>query len=707
MRLLAFRVHEFRSVDDSGWIDVDQVTGLIGTNESGKTNVLIPLWKLKPAKGGAIDPMADYPRKRYHELRALQTKPTFIEARFELLPDLRSRIAELLSFAADAISEVLVTRDFDGEYRVSVLRPDEDPAALKQSILEHIATAEREIRETHTSDDEALRAPINKALQAARTLAERPSAELGADTLAEIREALTVGVSEGPPHSVIAARFAQLQRYLDDRLSTIRLPQPAQDLVIQALPSFVYYSSYGNLDSEIYLPHVIENLERKDLGQREQAQVRTLKVLFDFVRLSPEEIREMGRDMDHTPGAEITPDQKKEIERIANIKRERDILLQSASTELTQKFRDWWKQGQYRFRFAADGNHFRIWVSDDKRPEDIELESRSTGLQWFFSFYLVFLVESRDAHQNAILLLDEPGLTLHPLAQGDLSEFFDGLGKTNQLIYTAHSPFMINADHLDRARAVYTDETGVTRVSPDLRAPSDDSNRSKSVYAAYAALRMAVSETLLLGCRPVIVEGPSDQHYLSAIKNLLVRFGDIRPSREIVFIPAGGVKGVRAVCALVMGRDDTLPFVLLDADKAGRQFADSLKAGLYQGDRDRVLNMDSAVQIPDCEVEDLFPPKFIATIVDRYFVKPADVDEDLRDSLDRSEPIVPQIEGYAGRCGIVLQHGWKVDVAKRAKNQLLRAKEEFATKEKTHVEMWRKLFGILEGGVEGQRQVQP
>ena len=43
MRLLAFRVHEFRSVDDSGWIEVDQVTGLIGTNESGKTNVLMPL----------------------------------------------------------------------------------------------------------------------------------------------------------------------------------------------------------------------------------------------------------------------------------------------------------------------------------------------------------------------------------------------------------------------------------------------------------------------------------------------------------------------------------------------------------------------------------------------------------------------------------------------------------------------------------------
>lgn len=79
--------------------------------------------------------------------------------------------------------------------------------------------------------------------------------------------------------------------------------------------------------------------------------------------------------------------------------------MQSASTELTSKFRDWWKQGEYRFRFEADGNHFRIWVSDDKRPEDIELEGRSTGLQWFLSFYLTFLVESKDAHKNSIVLV--------------------------------------------------------------------------------------------------------------------------------------------------------------------------------------------------------------------------------------------------------------------------------------------------------------
>ena len=72
-----------------------------------------------------------------------------------------------------------------------------------------------------------------------------------------------------------------------------------------------------------------------------------------------------------------------------------------------------------------DGNYFRIWVSDDRRPDlDIELESRSKGFQWYFSFYLIFLAESEESHKDAILLLDEPGIHLHPTAQQELISFF-------------------------------------------------------------------------------------------------------------------------------------------------------------------------------------------------------------------------------------------------------------------------------------------
>ena len=36
MKALRFRVQNFRNIDDSGWIDLDQVTAFVGRNESGK-----------------------------------------------------------------------------------------------------------------------------------------------------------------------------------------------------------------------------------------------------------------------------------------------------------------------------------------------------------------------------------------------------------------------------------------------------------------------------------------------------------------------------------------------------------------------------------------------------------------------------------------------------------------------------------------------
>ena len=85
-------------------------------------------------------------------------------------------------------------------------------------------------------------------------------------------------------------------------------------------------------------------------------------------------------------------------------------------------------------------------------PFTLQWPPISSGLQWFLSFYLIFLVESEDAHKGAILLLDEPGLTLHALAQEDLSDFFENLSKTNQIVYSTHSAHMIHADHLDPRR---------------------------------------------------------------------------------------------------------------------------------------------------------------------------------------------------------------------------------------------------------------
>jgi len=443
--------------------------------------------------------------------------------------------------------------------------------------------------------------------------------------------------------------------------------EAAVDLVRDHIPKFVYYSTYGNLDSEIYLPHVIANLEREDLGQKEGAKARTLKVLFEFVKLQPKEILELGLEFKAPNNRQPTVD---EIEAIAEKKKQRSILMQSASSLLTTEFRNWWKQGEYRFRFEADGDHFRIWVADDKRPEEIELEGRSTGLQWFLSFYLVFLVERADAHEDAVLLLDEPGLSLHPLAQRDLSVFFEGLAEDNQLVYTCHSPFLVDADRLDRARKVYVGADGTSKVTADLRGSDGDAAQRGAAYAVHAALGLSVAESLLLGCTPVIVEGPSDQHYLTAIKSILSASGRLKVGRELVFPPAGGAKGVKAVAGILCGKDETLPVALFDGDRVGRSTAESLRKDLYADKPSLVLTVDTYTGIADSEIEDLIPPEYLARQLDRW-QRAADVP--FSDEMKSGEPIVPQIQTWAARHGVVLDPGgWKVELAKRVKSQILK-----------------------------------
>lgn len=330
-------------------------------------------------------------------------------------------------------------------------------------------------------------------------------------------------------------------------------------------------------------------------------------------------------------------------------------------------------------------------MSDAQRPEDIELESRSTGLQWFFSFFLVFLVERRDAHRGAILLLDEPGLTLHPLSQKDLAAFFDDLSKTNPIIYTTHSPFMVDYDRVDRVRSVYVDTGGATVVSADLRASVPSSAAGRSVYLVHAALGLSVSEGLLQGCAPVIVEGSSDQHYLTAIKIALIARKKIAPKRDLLFAPAGGARGANTLAPILAAREDHLPIVLLDDDAPGRTAAKALRDGpIYSGQKERILNVkEFAGGIEQAEVEDLLRDQVIEAASRQY----RGADDEFKD-VAVGGAVVPQIEAYAKKNDLVLQHGWKVELARQVKQRLLR---QIDTLPDALLDNWAKLFARFEG----------
>jgi hypothetical protein len=691
MKLTRFRVTDFRSVDDSGWLDVDDVTALIGVNESGKTNLLLPLWKLKPARDGEIQPTSDYPKTKFGEIRDAPGDYHFIEAEFQT-GEAAKGIAENAGLSKDIASTVKVTRYFDGNYSVSFPKHSIKRTANRGELATTITEVADKVRAGQTLKKEGeLNTQLADGL--AYVAAKLPEDdELRAPALKAVIASVEALVPEEPAEtSVIVPLVKQLMQELNDKLVAMTATAPGRregvvDAVVEAIPPFVYYSNYGNLDSEIYLPHVVENLAREDLGAKEAAKARTLRVLFRFVRLQPKEILELGRDFKEANGQNREPTAE-EIAEIAEKKRTRSILLQSAGTILTTKFKEWWKQGDYRFRFEADGNHFRIWVADDRRPTEVELENRSTGLQWFLSFYLVFLVESQGSHKRAILLLDEPGVSLHPLAQRDLSAFFESLSGTNQIMYTSHSPFLVDADRLERARKVYVSEDGTTKATPNLRHSEGKDEQAGAAYAVHSALNLSVAESLLVGCQPVLVEGPSDQHYLTAIKALLVSGGKIKPKRELVFPPSGGTKTARVVASILTGRDEVLPMMLLDDDGPGRQMIGNLKSGLYKETPEKVLNARDFVGYENSEIEDLMPFDIMAEEMDRLEREP---DTRLADVIKVGEPFVGQVEAWAKREGVTLEDGWKVTLAVKVKQRLLN--KGLAAVPDDIVERWVKLF---------------
>lgn len=597
MLLKSFKVTNFRSVEDSGWIDAEKVTAMIGTNESGKTNILLPLWKLNPAEDGKIDLQDDLPRDKFHIYRDAKTKPVFISAKYELLENEKNELAEISKSDPCDFSEIIVSKDFDGNY-----------------FWEFPFEKERGGEDVCYKDN------------------------------------------------------SEIIKYLKSNM-----------------PKYVYYSNYGNLDSQIYLPQVLQNIDKTGLGAKEAAKARTLNTLFKFVNLSPKEITEMGVE------------NNSQIELTAKKKKEREILLTSAAASFTKSFNEWWKQGNYTFNFVADGNYFRIFVSDSIRPEQIELEARSTGLQWFFSFYLVFLVESEAHHQNAILLLDEPGVTLHPLAQKDLFAFFDNLSQNNQIIYTTHSPFMVDSNHLERVRSIYVDANGKTVASADLRASErlKGKNQPQSIYPVHAALGLTVSDTLLVNCKAILVEGESDQLYLSALKNLLISKGKIAPLKDIIFIPTGGVKGIKATSAILTGTSETKPPIVIDGDKPGVKMFTELKNDFYAADIDKMIMITDYISIAEGEVEDLFPKNKFAKIVSKFLPRPEEVEEDFDDIYAENKPICNQIENYCNKYNIPLGKGWKVRLAAMVKKEIFKGNDKVISESDKEFEIVLKLFEKL------------
>src|SRR6185437_1227176 len=255
MKLKRFRVTNFRSVDESGWIESDGVTALIGTNESGKTNLLLPLWKLHPAKEGEIYPTSDFPRKHYNTFRNQEDKPKFIEAVFEPSDELAQELSELTELPSNAFEEILISRKLDGKYIVSF------PLANPKRTVEHNRVADL-IRDSRLeissatplkSETEVKEEILRNVLRAAELIGAATQ-QVNDAKLASVLDALRVLPDGTPKTSTIVPPYLRLREEVEALRAEVGQPHPntvkeARQLALNRLPKFVYYSNYGNLDS--------------------------------------------------------------------------------------------------------------------------------------------------------------------------------------------------------------------------------------------------------------------------------------------------------------------------------------------------------------------------------------------------------------------------------------------------------------------------
>ncbi len=282
----------------------------------------------------------------------------------------------------------------------------------------------------------------------------------------------------------------------------------------------------------------------------------------------------------------------------------------------------------------------------------------STGFQWFFSFLVAFS-EYEMNKQPVVILLDEPALGLHAKAQADFLKFIEErLAMNWQVIYTTHSPFMVQPDHLERVRLVEDKgkETGAV-VSNDVMSTDPD-----TLFPLQGALGYDIAQHLFISPHNLVVEGLSDFTYLSLISTYLSGMAGRKTfdSRWSI-VPVGGAGSIPTFVALLGNHLDVT--VLINSGKSGNQRLLALAdKGILS--KNKILSIGEIISRKSGDIEDLFDVKDYLELFNRAFtrtVKPAD--------LNATEPIVNQLARVLNVDRY--DHGLPADILLKHRDELL------------------------------------
>ncbi|MGA6099102.1 ATP-dependent nuclease [Stutzerimonas marianensis] len=400
-------------------------------------------------------------------------------------------------------------------------------------------------------------------------------------------------------------------------------------------PIFVLYSNYFRVKPIIHLSNLATRLANGSLD--DDAYDYGNNCLLKLLGFTAQELSDLGRTSD--PSYKTT-----DIDSFREKLDQRSYQLNAASVELTQQIIKVWnpddkKAEASRLRLTADGQYLKVVVEDNLGVE-VELDQRSEGFQWLVSFFIVFFAEAKGKHKNTVLLLDEPGVSLHALKQREFRKTISLLADENQTIYSTHSPFLVGPDELDLVRVVeLTDRTDGTKVHTTV-----SSSDPAALLPLQEALGYDLAQSLFANQRNLILEGLTDYWYVEAIASLLKEAGNASLQDKIALVPANTASKV-VYFATILTSHNLKVAALLDSDNAGDQAARQ-EVLIHRLSNKRILRTsDYAVpKIEHAEIEDLLRDTLA-------IIAKADLDWDITSALGNAseKPIVDIFQKQIGK----------------------------------------------------------
>lgn len=498
MKIKKIRVKNFRSIKD--FVDVyleDKITVFAGKNESGKTALLEAIEDFDADRKIRPEAVPIYS----HQLTP-QVSITF-EAEAEEI----NTILDKLQIGSERQKEKVdleLIKTFPDTYSLS----ENSISFVNNKSNAKIESVHKSIRQKLSKLEKLLsKSKISEVAIPEIDLTKVDDAVQQAASLKSQVEANISRINDESEKNEAQAILSDTT----DLLKEIKQNVTAMNGFIEELkvliPNFIYFDSFNNsLPFQIPITNAKEN-----------------KAVLNFAKIA-------DIDLDY-----ILDTNRSRQDKINYLNRK--------SATITGDFLDYWNQDKLELKVFLDGDNLMFGFVEEDKSEVFTYEQRSKGFQWFLSFYVQIKLFYEEDVQN-FLLIDEPGLYLHAKAQRDVLSILEKRSEKMPVVFSTHSPYLLEPDKLYRLRLVMRTHEKGTVVESKVHKVSDKETLTPILTAIGLELTTGITNQDKLN--NVIVEGPSDWYYFMAFRTIL----DIN---DVNFIYGGGSGNMPHVGTILQG----------------------------------------------------------------------------------------------------------------------------------------------------------